>query len=48
MLQIPVQHIERDCRTGMSQMRIAVHGRPADVHAYMTLMQRFESLLETS
>ena len=47
ILQIAVEQIKRDGRTGMPQMRIAVHGRTADIHAYVSLVKRFERFLKS-
>ena len=35
VLQVAIEDIECDSRTGMSQMGISIHGRAADIHAYV-------------
>ena len=45
--QIPVEYVERDCRAGVSQMGVTVHGRTADIHAYVSFVQRFEGFFVT-
>ena len=47
VLEITIKQIKRDGRTGMPQMRIAVHGRTADIHAYVSFVQGFERFLKS-
>ena len=47
VLQIAIKDIESDGRTRMSQMGITVHGRTADIHAYVSFVQRREGLFES-
>ena len=42
--QVAEQQVESDGRACMSQVRVTVHGRSADIHAYMRCMQRYEQL----
>ncbi len=42
--QVAEQQVESDGRACMSQMRVTVHGRSADIHAYMRCMQRYKQL----
>ena len=48
MLQVAEYHVERDGRTGMTQMRVTVHRRTTDIHAHVGSMQRLKALLLTS
>ena len=45
MLEIAEKNIERDCRTGMSQMRVAIYGRSTHVHTHVGCMQRLKTFL---
>ena len=45
MLQITEHQVEGDGGTGMSQMGIAIDGRPTDIHAHIGRMERFEAFL---
>ncbi len=45
MLQIAEQEVERDGRPGMTQMRVAIDRRPADIQPHLRGMQGFEQLL---
>ena len=47
MLQIAEEEVERDGRTGMAQMGIAVDRGAADVHAHSPLVERAEEFLLT-
>ena len=47
VLQVAVEQVKRDRRTGMTQMGVTVHGRTADIHAYVSFVQRFERLFES-
>ena len=40
--QVAVEQIECDSRTRMPQVCITIHGRTADIHAYVSFMQGFE------
>ena len=42
MLQVAEHHVERDGRTGMAQMGVAIDGGTADIHAHMVGSQGFE------
>ncbi len=44
MSQIAEHHVERDGRTGMSEMAVAIDRRAADIHAHAPLMDRTEQL----
>src|SRR3712207_6777659 len=48
VLKIAEKQVERDGRTGVAQMWIAVNGGTADVHAHVGSMQGNELLLTTS
>lgn len=45
VLQITKQQIERDSRTSVAQVAVAIYGRSAYVHTYMTRMVRYELFL---
>ena len=47
-LKVAVQHIERDSRTGVTQMGIAIHRRTAYIHTDMSLMKGLECFLKSS
>ena len=47
MEQIAVEQVEGDSRTRMAQMGIAIHGGTADIHAYVSLVQRLKCFLKT-
>ena len=42
--EITEKYVERDGRTGMSQMCIAIYRRSADIHAHMWSVQRHKQL----
>ena len=42
--EITEEYVERDGRTGMSQMCIAIYRRSADIHAHMWSVQRHKQL----
>ena len=42
MQQVAVQEVECDGRTRMAQMGIAIHSRTADIHAYVSIVQRLK------
>ena len=44
MAQVSEHNVEGNSRTGMPQMRVAVHRRAANIHAYVGCMQRLEEL----
>ena len=43
MLQVTEKNVESDSRAGMSQMRITIDGRSADIHSHVWCMQRLET-----
>ena len=45
MLQVTEEQVECNGRTGVTQVRVAIDGRSADVHAHMRGVQRFEYFL---
>ena len=45
MLQIAEEHVESNGRTGMTQVRIAVDSRSANIHTHVRGVQRLEELL---
>ena len=47
MLEVAEQHIERDGRTGVAQMSVAIHRRAAYIHAHMTFVEGAEEFLRT-
>ena len=47
MLQVTEQQVERNGRTGMSQMSIPIYCRPADIHPDTTRRDGFELFLFT-
>ena len=44
VLEVAIEKVERDSRARMSQVCIAIHGRTADIHAYVSFVQWAEDL----
>ena len=42
VLQIAINHIERDGRTGVAQVAVTIYRRSADIHTHATFGQRTE------
>lgn len=47
MLQITEHHVESDCGTRVSEMRIAINCRAANIHSYPSRSERLELLLHS-
>ncbi len=47
MLQITEHHVERDCGTRVSEMRIAINCRAANIHSNPSRSERLELLLHS-
>ena len=47
VFEVAEEYVKRDGGTRVSQMRVAVDGRSADVHAHIGCMQRFEQFFLT-
>ena len=47
IFEIAENDIESNRRTGMTQMRVTIYGRPADIHSHQGRMQRFEGFFLT-
>ena len=48
MRKVAEENVECDCRTGMAQVRVAVYGGSADVHAHVGCVQRLEQFFSTT
>src|SRR5262249_15260013 len=46
-LEQPIEHIECHDRPRIADMHVVVDGRPADIHAHMALVERYEWFLLT-